>query len=149
MCEDDDEGVDAPTRPYVGHEEVTFEDVAVTEMEQETPPPSRRESLDVGKIAFSMESMLLRRQNAKKSALPAPTAKEASFESSRIPSETESTVDAASAQTAAKATNELERVFDKADFAKMRIVGQFNLGFILATLGDDLFIIDQLSLIHI
>jgi|TARA_B100000073_G_scaffold348403_1_gene366994 DNA mismatch repair protein PMS2 len=143
MCEDDDEDVEAPTRPYVGHEEVTFEDVAVTEMEQETPPPSRRESLDVGKIAFSMESMLLRRQNAKKSALPAPTAKEASFESSRIPSETESTVDAASTQTAAKATNELERVFDKADFAKMRIVGQFNLGFILATLGDDLFIIDQ------
>ena len=92
MCEDDDEDVEAPTQPYVGHEEVTFEDAAVTEMEQETPPPSRRESLDVGKIAFSMESMLLRRQNAKKSALPAPTAKEASFESSRIPSETESTV---------------------------------------------------------
>ena len=42
-----------------------------------------------------------------------------------------------------KATSELERVFKKDDFKKMRIVGQFNLGFILATLGDDLFIVDQ------
>ena len=138
--DDDEDDEDAPTRPDVRHEEVTFEDVAATE---ETPTPSRRESLDVGKIAFSMESMLLRRRNAKTSTSMTSMANESSFESSRIPAETESNVDASSTQTAVKATNELERVFDKADFAKMRIVGQFNLGFILATLGDDLFIIDQ------
>ena len=43
----------------------------------------------------------------------------------------------------AAATTALERVFKKSDFAKMRVVGQFNLGFILATLGEDLFIVDQ------
>ena len=35
-------------------------------------------------------------------------------------------------------------MFSKADFASLSVVGQFNLGFILATLhGEDLFIIDQ------
>ena len=44
----------------------------------------------------------------------------------------------------AAATAELERVFSKADFGALSVVGQFNLGFILATLhGEDLFIIDQ------
>ncbi len=37
----------------------------------------------------------------------------------------------------------LSRVVSKADFARMRVVGQFNLGFIIARLGSDLFIIDQ------
>ena len=41
------------------------------------------------------------------------------------------------------ATAELERCFKRDDFAALRVVGQFNLGFILATLGHDLFIIDQ------
>lgn len=41
------------------------------------------------------------------------------------------------------ADRELERVFDKADFARMEVLGQFNLGFIIARLGRDLFIIDQ------
>jgi DNA mismatch repair ATPase MutL len=40
-------------------------------------------------------------------------------------------------------TQELERNFEKADFARMRVIGQFNLGFILARLRDELFIIDQ------
>ena len=43
----------------------------------------------------------------------------------------------------AEASRELERVFRKDDFLRMRVVGQFNLGFILAALGDDLFIVDQ------
>jgi MutL C terminal dimerisation domain len=34
-------------------------------------------------------------------------------------------------------------VFDKADFGRMEILGQFNLGFIIARLDRDLFIIDQ------
>ncbi len=41
------------------------------------------------------------------------------------------------------AESELERVFAKEDFARMEVCGQFNLGFIIARLGRDLFIIDQ------
>ncbi|KAL4438704.1 hypothetical protein ABPG77_006308 [Micractinium sp. CCAP 211/92] len=46
-------------------------------------------------------------------------------------------------QAEAVAEQELQRVLDKADFARMEVIGQFNLGFILAKLGRDLFIIDQ------
>lgn len=35
------------------------------------------------------------------------------------------------------------RVVKKSDFLEMEILGQFNLGFILARLGSDLFILDQ------
>eukprot|EP00252_Welwitschia_mirabilis_P022071 TRINITY_DN5854_c0_g1_i1.p1 TRINITY_DN5854_c0_g1~~TRINITY_DN5854_c0_g1_i1.p1 ORF type:complete len:745 (+),score=175.22 TRINITY_DN5854_c0_g1_i1:646-2880(+) len=41
------------------------------------------------------------------------------------------------------ATKELERSFNKEDFKKMKVIGQFNLGFIIAKIEDDLFIIDQ------
>ena len=41
------------------------------------------------------------------------------------------------------AASELERVFEKSQFRQLEILGQFNLGFILARLGNDLFIIDQ------
>ncbi|CAG8614777.1 7767_t:CDS:2, partial [Funneliformis caledonium] len=41
------------------------------------------------------------------------------------------------------AVSELNRVISKNDFGLMEIVGQFNLGFIIAKLGNDLFIIDQ------
>ncbi len=41
------------------------------------------------------------------------------------------------------ADRELQRAFQKEDFASMHVIGQFNLGFILARLGDNLFIIDQ------
>lgn len=45
------------------------------------------------------------------------------------------------------ATLELQRTIDKTDFAMMDVVGQYNLGFIVARkrseAGDDLFIIDQ------
>jgi DNA mismatch repair protein PMS2 len=49
---------------------------------------------------------------------------------------------------AVMAERELARVIDKSDFAQMEVLGQFNLGFIIArrrTAGklDDLFIIDQ------
>ena len=45
------------------------------------------------------------------------------------------------AEVAAEA--ELERVFSKEAFRRMRVVGQFNKGFIVARLGRDLFIVDQ------
>ena len=40
-------------------------------------------------------------------------------------------------------TNLHERVISKSDFARMKILGQFNLGFIIARLDSDLFILDQ------
>lgn len=42
-----------------------------------------------------------------------------------------------------EAASELEKVFRKSDFGRMTVVGQFNLGFIIAQLDDELFIIDQ------
>ncbi|KAG0163449.1 Mismatch repair endonuclease pms2, partial [Apophysomyces sp. BC1015] len=43
-----------------------------------------------------------------------------------------------------EATEALNRIIKKTDFAEMQILGQFNLGFIIAALDDrDLFIIDQ------
>lgn len=40
-------------------------------------------------------------------------------------------------------STQLEKVLNKSDFARMHVIGQFNLGFILARLGRDLFIVDQ------
>ncbi|KAI9485895.1 MAG: hypothetical protein EXX96DRAFT_471853 [Benjaminiella poitrasii] len=43
-----------------------------------------------------------------------------------------------------KASKALSRVIHKPDFARMQVIGQFNLGFIIANLDDqDLYIIDQ------
>ncbi|XP_034477977.1 mismatch repair endonuclease PMS2 [Drosophila innubila] len=38
---------------------------------------------------------------------------------------------------------ELQKEITKADFVRMQIIGQFNLGFIIVKLEDDLFIVDQ------
>ncbi|KAL2510553.1 DNA mismatch repair protein PMS1 [Abeliophyllum distichum] len=47
------------------------------------------------------------------------------------------------ARALAAATNELERLFKKEDFSRMKVIGQFNLGFIIGKLDQDLFIVDQ------
>lgn len=47
------------------------------------------------------------------------------------------------AQALAAATTELERLFKKEDFSRMKVIGQFNLGFIIGKLDQDLFIVDQ------
>lgn len=41
------------------------------------------------------------------------------------------------------ATTELERLFRKKDFSRMKVIGQFNLGFIIGKLDQNLFIVDQ------
>ncbi|CAI8603789.1 unnamed protein product [Vicia faba] len=43
----------------------------------------------------------------------------------------------------AAAATELERLFKKEDFSRMKVIGQFNLGFIIGKLDQDLFIVDQ------
>ncbi|KAI3864568.1 hypothetical protein MKX03_017025 [Papaver bracteatum] len=47
------------------------------------------------------------------------------------------------ARSLVAATNELERLFNKKDFNRMKVIGQFNLGFIIGKLEQDLFIVDQ------
>lgn len=47
------------------------------------------------------------------------------------------------ASSSIEAEVELARSIQKADFTKMDILGQFNLGFILTQLGNDIFIVDQ------
>ncbi|KAL3648019.1 hypothetical protein CASFOL_008987 [Castilleja foliolosa] len=47
------------------------------------------------------------------------------------------------AKALAAATIELERLFKKEDFKHMKVIGQFNLGFIIGKLDQDLFIVDQ------
>lgn len=134
-------------RANVGHEQVTFDDVVVAAVvEEPRGPDSTREDSSGGALAFSMETMRARRRNVRSEVVTtvdeaSKSKSEIAFAAARIPAvdgETEP-----SHATHAAAASELERVFNKADFAKMRIVGQFNLGFILAVLGDDLFIVDQ------
>lgn len=55
----------------------------------------------------------------------------------------ESENEEAKARTLIAATNELERLFKKEDFTRMKVIGQFNLGFIIGRLDQDLFIVDQ------
>jgi len=43
------------------------------------------------------------------------------------------------------AEEELRKEFSKQDFLQMRIIGQFNLGFIIGQIRDDLFIVDQVN----
>uniref|UniRef100_A0A1D1YJX7 Mismatch repair endonuclease PMS2 n=1 Tax=Anthurium amnicola TaxID=1678845 RepID=A0A1D1YJX7_9ARAE len=47
------------------------------------------------------------------------------------------------AESLIAATIELEKYFKKQDFRKMKVIGQFNLGFIIGKLDQDLFIVDQ------
>ncbi|KAI3682756.1 hypothetical protein L1987_82977 [Smallanthus sonchifolius] len=41
------------------------------------------------------------------------------------------------------ATSELEKLFKKEYFGRMKVIGQFNLGFIIGKLDQDLFVVDQ------
>ncbi|KAK1315829.1 DNA mismatch repair protein PMS1 [Acorus calamus] len=51
--------------------------------------------------------------------------------------------DEGKANALAAAVTELERFFKIEDFRKMKVVGQFNLGFIIGKVDEDLFIVDQ------
>lgn len=51
--------------------------------------------------------------------------------------------DEAKTESLTAATIELERFFRKEDFGRMEVIGQFNLGFIIGKLDQDLFMVDQ------
>jgi DNA mismatch repair ATPase MutL len=48
-------------------------------------------------------------------------------------------------EESSSAEEELRKEISKSDFTQMRIIGQFNLGFIIAIIRNDLFIIDQVN----
>ena len=112
------------------------EDILMTQ----APP----EIEDAGVIQFSLA--LLKRKHSEATSVDFGCATQLPRKSKKFKA---STVDKPSADPGARdeeeavALNELERVFDKQNFKKMRVIGQFNLGFIICQLGDDLFIVDQ------
>ncbi|XP_066292993.1 mismatch repair endonuclease PMS2-like [Branchiostoma lanceolatum] len=82
------------------------------------------------KVAFSMDSL---RQKLRRHAEHKETAERMgrSFRATISPTDNQA------------AEDELRREISKDKFTQMEILGQFNLGFIIARLGGDLFIIDQ------
>lgn len=60
-----------------------------------------------------------------------------------IPSSVQALVGDVDDQEEQMASGELEQRFNKKDFPSMVIHGQFNHGFIMASIGKELFIIDQ------
>lgn len=122
------------------------------------PPPSRGQQPPCAAPVLSVDLAAIRALRARSAELSRLSTSEAGggrrrFAAASLQAGAQAGAAAAAApsssaggkQTAeeAAAEAELERSFNKADFARMRLVGQFNLGFILATLGSDLFIIDQ------
>ena len=99
---------------------------------------------DAGVIQFSLA--LLKRKHSEAASADYGFATQLPRKSKKFKA---STIDKPSADPSARdeeeavALSELERVFDKQNFTKMRVIGQFNLGFIICQLGDDLFIVDQ------
>lgn len=101
----------------------------VVDLEEE-PPPRR----SVHKVAFSLGKLkrrLEKRQKLEENAQDSEKASYRKFLSKIAPSDN------------ASAEAELSRHIDKADFLSMKPLGQFNLGFIIASRGADLFIVDQ------
>ena len=132
-----------PMDDEVQADEEVEEDEAMEDVAPTRPDVDISDQRSDGKLAFSMDSMLARRRRrAENMRASSSSAQPMTFEASKLPDENGEREEDAE-QRVARASSELERVFNKSDFAKMHIVGQFNLGFILATLGDDLFIIDQ------
>ncbi|KFM24407.1 Mismatch repair endonuclease PMS2 [Auxenochlorella protothecoides] len=108
-----------------------------------TPPLSRQ----AGPLKMRVDLEALRRRSEearRQSGHREDTGKKARFRAATLQRCAVAAASDAGTDTADPAAErELERVFVKADFARMQILGQFNLGFIIARLGRDLFIIDQ------
>lgn len=108
------------------------------EMTQE-PAESNEQQLQFDLLA--LRANLKRRREAAAASTQMATqgrSKRACFEAASLQG-----TNSQSADDDASAAQELDRVFNQADFPRMHIIGQFNLGFIVARLGQDLFIIDQ------
>ncbi|XP_078611027.1 mismatch repair endonuclease PMS2-like [Branchiostoma floridae x Branchiostoma japonicum] len=114
--------------------ETTIKKETTEESETEVLPVSFDQAADIHrkevKVAFSMDSL---RQKLKRHAEEKEITEMMgrSFRAKISPSDNQA------------AEDELRREISKDKFTQMEILGQFNLGFIIARLGGDLFIIDQ------
>jgi DNA mismatch repair protein PMS2 len=100
-------------------------------VEDDSVKPSKRKGRTV---TFSLERILKRQEKWQKKSgdtSPSTSGRHRRFLSKISPDDNHN------------AESELTKHFSKSDFLSMKIVGQFNLGFILSRLGHDLFIIDQ------
>ncbi|KAL3517451.1 hypothetical protein ACH5RR_020040 [Cinchona calisaya] len=105
-------------------------------------------SLKVGStLQFSFKELMTRRQHR---AARLHTIKHASEKMKIRGSYTAATLEHSQmtneegqSRALAAATSELKRLFKKEDFRQMKVIGQFNLGFIIGKLERDLFIVDQ------
>uniref|UniRef100_A0A914WXW6 Uncharacterized protein n=1 Tax=Plectus sambesii TaxID=2011161 RepID=A0A914WXW6_9BILA len=99
------------------------------------PMTTREDSVKIWRIEqdlpMSMEKLRSRLAETKKKVRDPSPETEGSF-SAQLKADDSKTAEA-----------ELTRYFLKSDFERMDVIGQFNRGFILARLHDDLFIIDQ------
>ncbi|XP_043241168.1 mismatch repair endonuclease PMS2-like [Amphibalanus amphitrite] len=126
-------GPSIPTSEPVEVETVISSDSGFTESSsQESDDGARRQGRRRARMAFSMEE--LRRQLTELESATAEsggTGRDWRFRAGIKPSDNSA------------AEEELSLQIKKEDFLKMRVVGQFNLGFLVTQLGRDLFLIDQ------
>ncbi|CAM6083351.1 unnamed protein product [Calypogeia fissa] len=115
----------------------------VTSTEQVTPsPPQQREviQIDLEKLQRKLNLGLQRAHTNSSSGKHLPRRK-SGYAAATLSAVGEGDTEKEDALKAA--TKELERRFNKSDYRRMKVLGQFNLGFILAKIDDDIFIVDQ------
>ncbi|XP_050366193.1 DNA mismatch repair protein PMS1 isoform X2 [Argentina anserina] len=108
-----------------------------------TPKPSS-DIMMCSTLTFSFQDLKTRRQqifSRLQSSLPGVKAQRCYTAATLELSQPEN--EERKARALAAATTELERLFRKEDFGRMKVIGQFNLGFIIGKLDQDLFIVDQ------
>ncbi len=103
--------------------------------------------IDMDRIRATVSDRIRRENKRRIAAAHTPVFVAASVGSSATradgTSDVDAVVDPKAGSCVDRAEEELQRVFQKDQFNAMEVIGQFNLGFIIAKLGDDLFIIDQ------
>lgn len=113
-----------------------------------TPLSEKEPNAAASIIGFDLKKLRLRFEKGlvsykEYSNIGKPVRKKRPFYAASMGVECSANVESGKEEALAAATRELERTFNKADFKNMKVLGQFNLGFILAKLNNDLFIIDQ------
>ena len=125
---------------HKGHTDVRFEKVS-TAAEPEPGVASTQQNETVLRWTVKdIESKIRKRAETMSQAQETVSAKKR-FKVSSL--QNLSSVEDKSHDAGGEAEEELRRVFDKKDFQRMHVIGQFNLGFILTRLGRDIFIVDQ------
>ncbi|KAG1691004.1 hypothetical protein DVH05_027287 [Phytophthora capsici] len=140
--EEDEEQKTNPSSPPSSPEQILLDLRKPKRQKLYSPIPSQSTSSPSEEHVWSLDEMLKQRQQyfeeeveyeqkRKSNRLSVPKACSASIEGAAVQADND---------VAAAA---LQRVLKKEDFKRMEVLGQFNLGFIIGKLDNDLFIIDQ------